>query len=227
MWQKELLYEGDVVELDGSGFELELLKDENLMRGKLNKATVDQGGYKLYQLKIPVSTIVPQKFNLYCYKPGGTDSVKLKYEVIWNNKPKSLLDIDYATEMMYYVLDDTQYSELKSGKDEERFEYLLKYWQTQDHTPETPFIEAMEVYFNRVDYAQEAYSTVKHKDGARTPRGQICILYGKPDYVETMVEKKIVKEIWEYDKLQLRFVFNVTSPGVYVLVETNAVQAGK
>ncbi len=216
MWEKELSLEGDVNYVNyPPDFIIGGENKENQIRYSIDSKEHD---YKIYSLNIPALSIRPQHYQLHCFSPAG-DTISYEYEVVWETQPESLYDMDYATEIMYYILDDDAYSKMNSGNDEDKMKKLLAYWKTQDNTPETPYIEAMTEYFRRADYSKNEYSTVRHKDGAYTPRGQICILYGIPDHIEDTIADEKVLEIWKYDALNMTFTFEVPKPGEYVLMK--------
>ena len=78
----------------------------------------------------------------------------------------------------------------------------------------------MAEYFNRADYAFFNFKTIYEKDGAKTDRGKIYILYGAPDDVKnTMNEKGEAQEIWIYHKLRKQFTFETDKTDIIYLKE--------
>lgn len=218
MWQREYSYEGEIIKEDAN--HIRFISNENgkSVANLENSNSNADPTYSIFSIDIPDEAIFPQSFNMYLF---NQDTVDLIYRVIWEEKPECLKDINYAIEMMYYILDDEQFSNIKSGNKTEKSQNLLNYWIEQDQTVETPFIENMSLYFHRVDYAQKEYATVRYKDGARTPRGQISILYGKPTSIKNVIVNEQVIEIWKYNHLDKEFTFTVEAPGEYILTEIN------
>lgn len=166
--------------------------------------------------------LVPGKYVLKVWSGSLKDTLKFDFSIIWNDMPLSLKNPDYATEMMYYILTDDEYKEIRSGSSAKVFKKILDYWNKRDPTPNTLYNEAMTEYFRRVDYAFFNFQTTVEKDGAKTDRGKIYILYGKPDVSDRKLEKENqTVEIWRYKKLKKEFVFQTNSAGKLQLKKIN------
>ncbi len=139
------------------------------------------------------------------------------FEVRWDNIPLSLSDVEYAVNAMYYILTDEEFDDINSGDNSEKYRNIIKYWKKYDPTPNTIYNELMDTYFQRVDYALFNYKTLVAKDGAKTDRGKIYILNGKPAKVinEMKGDKNI--EVWFYPQLKQKYIFNIISVGNYKL----------
>ena len=74
----------------------------------------------------------------------------------------------------------------------------------------------MRNYFKRVEYANSFFTSFK--EGWKTDRGMIFIVFGAPDEVQVTGQQ----EIWNYKNPRQQFTFNkagsVYSPEHYVLV---------
>ena len=82
------------------------------------------------------------------------------------------------------------------------------FWAKRDPTPKTLYNELMAEYYRRVDYAYINFATLRERDGARTDKGKVYILYGQP----TKIERKYTpgrptEEIWYYEPIRRKFVF--------------------
>jgi GWxTD domain-containing protein len=77
--------------------------------------------------------------------------------------------------------------ELKAWKklqtDEEREQFIAGFWRLRDPDPDTEENEYREAYYERVEYANEHFSS--GIAGVKTDRGRIYLKYGKPDDVES------------------------------------------
>ncbi|HEU4390946.1 MAG TPA: GWxTD domain-containing protein, partial [Blastocatellia bacterium] len=67
--------------------------------------------------------------------------------------------------------------------DEERDHFIEIFWLQRDPDPDTPENEYRDQYYERVQYANEHFSS--GIPGARTDRGRIYIARGKPDSIES------------------------------------------
>jgi GWxTD domain-containing protein len=67
--------------------------------------------------------------------------------------------------------------------DEERERFVDEFWHLRDPDPDTDENEYREAYYERVEYANEHFSSgIK---GVKTDRGRVYLKFGKPDEVES------------------------------------------
>jgi GWxTD domain-containing protein len=71
----------------------------------------------------------------------------------------------------------------KLQTDEEREQFIGEFWHLRDPDPDTQENEYREAYYERVEYANEHFSSGVR--GVKTDRGRIYLKYGKPDEVES------------------------------------------
>ncbi|MEI6089173.1 MAG: GWxTD domain-containing protein [bacterium] len=202
-----------VVYLDNKGIDFQESKHriQGLLKTNLNSS--------IYQIEIPPNMIYPGKFNISIIDRSIKDTLKYNYQVQWIDKPKSLMNISYAQEIMYYIMTDAEFAELKSAKPKDKENFIYQYWKKFDPTPKTYYNEAMNTYFKRADEAKDKFLTILHNDGAKTSRGQIYILYGNPDSIVTELKEKTPMELWQYKNLKKQFVFEIITPGEYKLTK--------
>lgn len=160
-----------------------------ILLSEINK-NLEEG---LYQLKI--------------YSDDGAEVYSNNISIKWFNKPFSLNDADFALEMISYIEPENSYSNLlKSSLSSE--ELLKQYWKAKDPTPATSFNELMEVFYERVDYAEFNFRNLSGVSGAKTDRGKIYITNGNPDRIERGVNSDgKITETWYYDNPKRAFVF--------------------
>ncbi|HKY03243.1 MAG TPA: GWxTD domain-containing protein [Blastocatellia bacterium] len=92
---------------------------------------------------------------------------------------KKWLDEDVS-----YIITDEERRAFKSLKtDEERDQFIEQFWLRRDPDPDTPENEYKEQYYERIQYANERFSS--GVPGWRTDRGRIYVMYGKPDQIES------------------------------------------
>ena len=208
----------------------ELIKNMNLATVKENKEihiSITQNNYVtdnyyfgLLKIDIPMAQFSPGNYSITINNKKKTNLMKtFDFEVRWDDVPFSLINPEYAAEQMYLILTDNEYKKLKSGNKTEIFNNILNYWKAKDPTPATEYNEAMTEYFRRVDYALFNYQTITQKEGAKTDRGKIYILNGKPDKIENDMNDKRSREIWTYSRLKKIYIFDLFSVGFYKLVK--------
>ncbi len=118
--------------------------------------------------------------------------------VSWIDKPKSLMDYNLALEMIEFIEVDESFRTYFSSENEKK-KKLYNYWKQKDPTPATAFNELMNEFYLRVDYAQNEFISISQRNGAKTDRGKIFILNGKPERIDRNVnsEGKVI-ESWYY-----------------------------
>jgi GWxTD domain-containing protein len=92
---------------------------------------------------------------------------------------KEWLEKDVA----YIITDEERKAFKKLATDEEREQFIEQFWRRRDPDPDTEENEYREIYYERIAYANEHYSS--GKPGWMTDRGRIYIKFGKPDEVES------------------------------------------
>jgi GWxTD domain-containing protein len=138
----------------------------------------------------------------------GLDSKTFYKNVIWFNKPFSLLNPEFAITSLKYIESDSLISKLLDADSKEYPEELQKYWHKYDPTPKTKFNELMNEYYNRIDYAMKNFAPLSGDNGADTDRGRIYIKYGMPEKIErSSNDDGKVEELWIYTKENLSFRF--------------------
>lgn len=147
---------------------------------------------------------------LYSVKIYSEDEKELdsfQVYVKWFNKPFSLADADFALEMISFIESEKSYNNLmKSSLPSE--ELLKQFWKTKDPTPNTSFNELMEVFYERVDFAESNFRNLSGVSGAKTDRGRVYIVNGSPDSIERGVNyNSKITETWYYENPKRIYIF--------------------
>jgi GWxTD domain-containing protein len=79
------------------------------------------------------------------------------------------------------ITDEERKAFKKLTKDEERENFSENFWLVRDPTPDTPENEFRDQYYDRVDYANDKFTS--GIAGMRTDRGKMYILNGPPDEI--------------------------------------------
>ena len=94
---------------------------------------------------------------------------------------------NFKNQILYIATRDElrQYNDLPlNGKTR----FAEAFWQRRDPTPDTPINEYKIEHYQRFRFANEAYSTFRgedaEKNGWRSDRGRVYIVYGPPDDIE-------------------------------------------
>lgn len=218
-WQGEVNLSGQAEIAEFSNIIPSIINDKIMLQTECinTPERVYKAGFLI--IKLPDNAFIPGQYVMKIYQNNSSDTSIFKFRCIWENMPLSLNNIDYAIELMYYILTEDEFDDMQDGNSSEKFLKLLDFWKTKDPTPETPYNEAMEVYFSRVDYAFFNYATISAPDGALTDRGKIFILFGPPDIINDKLTDGTSYEIWTYENFDKVFTFEITDPGTYQLVK--------
>jgi GWxTD domain-containing protein len=110
-------------------------------------------------------------------KPRKDNEKKRKEEV--KSVYKKWLEEDVA-----YIITDEERRAFKALKtDEERDQFIEQFWLRRDPDPDTPENEYKDQYYERIQYANEHFSS--GIPGWKTDRGRIYITFGKADEIES------------------------------------------
>lgn len=105
--------------------------------------------------------------------------------------------------------------------------YLKNFWKKRDTDPSTPQNEFKEEYYSRIRLANQRFSSPS-REGWKTDRGRVLILYGPPDDTQRSPFGSGTKpyEIWIYHKVEggVEFIFiDESGYGDYKLVHSTAI----
>lgn len=154
------------------------------------------------------STKLDEGISSVIVKSGETEK---EFEIIsgWVNKPRTLINPEFAIKILEHVTPGEEISELLDSDEEDYYKNLKSYWGKFDSNKETAFNEVMNEFYQRADYAVREFSTPNNRDGTNTDRGKIYVKYGKPDEIQrSYSEKDNTLEIWLYKNINKRFMFS-------------------
>ncbi|HLP18341.1 MAG TPA: GWxTD domain-containing protein [Bacteroidota bacterium] len=159
-------------------------------------------------------TSVSQK-KFFVYNPS------LPPDTLVSASPEDVMSSEYATmteeeldkefDQAKYIASKQEIEHYKSlkGTDAKR-KALFDFWNQRDDDKNTPGNEVKQTHMARIAYANAQYRMGK-KDGWKTDRGRVYIVYGAPDEIERHVNEIDVKpyEVWYYHSIQggVEFIF--------------------
>lgn len=200
--------------------------------GTMNISTLRTGTYLfrvslLDSMKTALATTAKKVF---IYKPGsvaldttaafGTGGVSASE---YAGMTDSMLDLEFAQSK--YIASEAeivQYARLSDLKGKQQF--LYEFWRRRNPDPTVSGNDFKQDYFRRVEFATQ---NLGHgfREGWKTDRGRVYIVYGAYDEVERFPSssESLPYEIWHYNNLQggVIFVFvDRTGLGDYQLVHS-------
>lgn len=199
--------------------------------GTVNLSNLPSGTYRL--ALVAIDTVekkgVSSVKRFYVYNPNvvvlDTVQVYKGYDLASEYMGMSEAELDKEFAMARYVATPDEVNRYKQLKGEEaKRKFLAEFWKKRDSDKSTTINEFKIEYFRRVEYANQQF-TIGSKEGWRTDRGRVYIMYGPPDEIERHPSEVDSKpyEIWYYHNIEggVEFVF-VDKAGFsdYILVHS-------
>lgn len=172
--------------------------------------------YDVLDIDLPNIKVIPGLYSLEISK-NNERIAEFDIKMEWVNQPISLNRLTYAVEILKYIAKENEIEKINSSEDISTA--FLEYWKQKDPTPLTPFNEALQQYYSRVDYAFFNFKTISEDDGAKTDRGKIYILKSSPKKIREEFENNKTLIVWEYPHQKTEYVFELVGAGDYRLVE--------
>ncbi len=199
--------------------------------GTVNLSNLPSGTYRFALIAIDSveNKGVSSVKRFYVYNPNvvspDTLQVVSGYDLASEYAGMSEDELDKEFAMARYIATPDEVNRYKQLKGEEaKRKFLAEFWKKRDPDKSTPINELKIEYFKRVEYANQHFS-VGNKEGWRTDRGRVYIMYGPPDEYERHPNEVDSKpyEIWYYHNIEggVEFVF-VDKSGFsdYILVHS-------
>lgn len=119
-------------------------------------------------------------------------------------------ELDVEFEMAQYIAEREERRTWKKLELQGKRGFLKEFWAKRDETPDSPINEFKQDYLSRSQLANIAYQGT-FREGWKTDRGRVLILFGKPDEIERfpMSNENKEYEIWNYYAIQggIYFIF--------------------
>ncbi len=207
---------------NNSNVEVGMLKVHSLRTGTYTFTysiidTVDQSivssskRFNIYNPSLPMDTLVnPSAMNIDATEYATMSEAEIELEFDQSKYVASKTEMD-------------QFKQLK-GIDAKR-KALHEFWSKRDEDLLTTHNEKKVEYFQRVAVANSQYKT-GFREGWKTDRGRVYIIYGPPDEIERHANEIDVKpyEVWFYNSIQggVHFIFgDRTGFSDYILLHSN------
>lgn len=134
--------------------------------------------------------------------------------------------LDNEFDKSQYIMTDQEINKFENllSLDDKR-KYMYNFWKSKNTNPNSPILDRKIAYFKRILEANKTYKEA-YKEGWKTDRGRILIIYGKPDDIERFPFEADTKsyEIWKYNSVEgggeSVFIERQPSTGVYWLVHS-------
>ncbi|MFC1477434.1 GWxTD domain-containing protein [candidate division KSB1 bacterium] len=124
----------------------------------------------MYELKVTVKSGRDKK------------EVKKEFALAWGDVPVTEKDLKIALQQMEYAFDEVKKADIDDLSYEDKIKLFRTTWAKRDPSPESDINELQQEYFRRVQFTDKYFRAV-NKDGWKTDRGMIYILFGPPNDV--------------------------------------------
>ncbi|RJP74775.1 MAG: GWxTD domain-containing protein [Candidatus Zixiibacteriota bacterium] len=117
-------------------------------------------------------------------------------------------EIEEAVDGIRFLLNDTQWRNLQGLNPDGKRQFLVRFWKEHDPNPTTAVNEFRQAFEQRKDVANSRYG-VFDREGWKTDRGRVYVLYGEPDHIEYHTHDMETRayEIWQYDSIEGGVIF--------------------
>ncbi len=143
----------------------------------------------------------------------------------WGGNSALIPNLEEAIKQMRYLsftgyFPSREFKRIQNAEGEDQQKFFTETWKKIDPTPRTDENELMNEYYYRVYVANQRFSG--QREGWRSDRGMIYIIYGEPDATEEHYMEMDTKPymIWYYYSVNRSFIFiDNTGFGDYQLSE--------
>jgi GWxTD domain-containing protein len=166
----------------------------------------------------PINELEEGTYRLLLYSDKA-DTINRICKVSWEDKPLSLRSMDYALNLLSMIATDAELQKIKSDDPIATEKAFLQYWKQRDPSRGTVYNEALATFYRRADFAYFNFQTLQQRDGTKTDRGKVYILYGKPtDIIRGYTPENIPSETWRYENdVRKQCLFVADRPGEFIL----------
>jgi GWxTD domain-containing protein len=154
---------------------------------------------------------------------GALKSVKeFSYKVLWPLKPRSLSDPKLAVDALKLIATEEEIGQMSAFSSIKSRKAFQEFWHKRNPDTTHAYNSIMAEYYRRVDESIKNFSATDEKDGYRTDRGHVYILFGAPSITNRLLKPNTAPtEIWTYENLKKRFTFRDSKRNSnYILVKT-------
>ncbi len=199
--------------------------------GKIKIDSLNRGSYsfkvELLDSMRNVKAQNEKKFYIYnntetVTNQGNNENEYLKSE--YSSLPEKNIQDEF--EKTAYIMKEEETNKFKSLKSlDDKRKFLFNFWTTKKNSSNDRILDSRIVYLKRVNEANKLYPE-NFKEGWRSDRGRIYIVYGKPDDIERHPFESNLKsyEIWKYNSVEgggeCVFIELQPSTGSYWLVHS-------
>ena len=190
--------------------------------GRINIISIPSGSY-VFEVEVQdlaTNKIVKESEKFFVYRQkdylAQADSTQktqadISPEIFPDTRYTIMTDkeIDAEFESTKYISTKDERNTFKKLDLTGKRQFLIEFWAKRDPNVNTKKNEFRDLYLSRVKYANEQFKGFR--DGWKTDRGRILLIYGEPDEIDRSPFSSETKpyQIWKYYSLQggVEFIF--------------------
>jgi GWxTD domain-containing protein len=193
--------------------------ENRVENGAISVRSLPTGGYLFkFELSDSAGNLITEKSKpFFVYYPdadgqsGSAVQMPVSHFRTAEFEMMSEEELDRELAYIQYLISDEQKKIVKSLTDVNgKRNFLAQVWHALDSKPETPENKFRSEYLARIEDANKSFKAMK-RDGWKTDRGRVLMIYGPPSSIEAYPYKENSKpyEIWYYNEIQggVQFVF--------------------
>jgi GWxTD domain-containing protein len=228
------VYGFDEIEYDHFIIQQKLIDNNNVTQYEKTRelkdphsSIVELGAIKVNELNSGIYTLVisvKDKQNhisansskkVYIYNRSFVDQTTSFDEKVLSSLESEIMilsedQLDYMFEIAEYIATEDEKNQWKKLKEiDAKQSFFSKFWKKRDYDLNTSINEYKQEYYDRVSYANDHFGNLSRKEGWKTDRGRVFLMYGVPDIVEQYQNEYYSKpyEIWKYDNIEGGVIF--------------------
>ena len=211
------------------------VRSPDVLVGSFDLTAVPSGSYFLHVAVLNENNeaVSEEAAKFFVYNPGVEREQPVFLEETFEMSEYAEMPEEQVEEMLGYariVATDQERRRIRSMEDlDARRRFLMDFWKARDPNPATPRNEYREAFLERVEFANERYSSTL-EEGWMTDRGRILVKYGQPANIDPHLydREMLPHEIWRYNNIpgegQAMFVFaDRTGFGEFELIHATVV----
>ncbi len=207
-------------------------RSPDVLVGQFDLSKLPSGSYflRLALLNEANEALAEQSRKFFVYNPGVERAAPVAVEASFEMSPYATMpaeEVDKAFKHIDIIATEQERSRYSKIQDlDERRRFLMDFWLRRDPNTTTPINEFQEEIYQRIQYANDRYTTGR-TEGWDTDRGHAIIKYGTPTSVEPHLFDRgfAPYEIWQYNNIpgegQAIFVFaDLDGFGLFELIHS-------
>lgn len=171
-------------------------------------------GTNQLRVEVPLKNMQPGMYALRAVLKDAqgqvVEDISKVFSLRWSGLIAQIMDVDKSISQLMHIASEDEMFILKNAPTkEERLNLFNAFWKRRDPTPSTERNEAMEEYYQRINYVNREHRFGK-REGWQTDQGMVYIRFGEPNFIQRHpfdFGASDAYEIWYYESIGRKFIF--------------------